>query len=663
MRKNVYKISMALIAIVFSIAVLAACVSVKNDMEITIVNEQDGAVTYDYDGNEKSVEIDGAPQGVEVQVTYAGEGTTVYESSLTAPVNAGTYAVTVTATGGSLYNDFHKNVKLVINKAANDFTLSCADVVLGETIEPVISENMGGEPSFTYMGRGETVYDESDEAPTQVGTYTVTATVNATANYFGARKSVDFTIFSDDPLYGVPRNILDKISSLIKLEVGLAPSSESTNIGAFQNSVGLIKAVNTHLMLEADFEREDVTTFIIRSSATTLAYFRFAIDGKTDYADVVENGIAYNKYYAGDMQIPEGYSAIEVPMLSANGYEGDSNASVTGVHIIFKDNVEITVCGVYQKAPLTDSGVPQELKNAAAEKTELTTALSASSFYTNGINVRHENGIIEAKNNGISLDVEGITKSCVYMLVKSDIRQDVSFRFMIEGKHSYNNAMYEADLYNKYYASVIVEEGYSFITVPLDSNSVYTGDTNAPVTGIHIWGQGLLDYGITIYGVYAEPAAEPDEIPAALLEQLEGKTKVTTVLAEASYYTNTPEQISQEDGVIRATKTGISFDADGMDSGSQIYLLVKSDYAYTIDFRFTTAGKNAYGDVIAVGDYYKFYNSGVQVAEGYSILTVAMVAGTNSGYTGGENDPVTGLYLWSQGLLDYGITIYGVYAE
>ena len=52
---------------------------------------------------------------------------------------------------------------------------------------------------------------------------------------------------------------------------------------------------------------------------------------------------------------------------------------------------------------------------------------------------------------------------------------------------------------------------------------------------------------------------------------------MTTVLAEASYYTNTPEQISQEDGVIRATKTGISFDADGMDSGSQIYLLVKAE--------------------------------------------------------------------------------------
>ena len=60
---------------------------------------------------------------------------------------------------------------------------------------------MGGNPgngtvTYSYSGTtsGGTTYGPSANAPTQAGTYTVTATVPETTNYKGATCTADFTI-------------------------------------------------------------------------------------------------------------------------------------------------------------------------------------------------------------------------------------------------------------------------------------------------------------------------------------------------------------------------------------------------------------------------------------------------------------------------------------
>lgn len=94
---------------------------------------------------------------------------------------------------------------ILTDATVDNFTVVAADfdssVVISdwvykeEAVIPSVSANPGeGNVSYTYKGRGETVYVESPEVPTQAGTYTVTATIAANGNYAEKVVSADFTI-------------------------------------------------------------------------------------------------------------------------------------------------------------------------------------------------------------------------------------------------------------------------------------------------------------------------------------------------------------------------------------------------------------------------------------------------------------------------------------
>ncbi len=111
-------------------------------------------------------------------------------------VNVGVYGAVASA----------DNTNYILTDATVDnFTVVAADfdssVVISdwaykeEASSPSVSANPGeGNVSYTYKGRGETVYEESSEVPTQAGTYTVTATIAANGNYAKKVVSADFTI-------------------------------------------------------------------------------------------------------------------------------------------------------------------------------------------------------------------------------------------------------------------------------------------------------------------------------------------------------------------------------------------------------------------------------------------------------------------------------------
>ena len=183
------------IAVVIALGAFSACG--KTDLSVSVTGAENGVITTVYNGSPVSVKANGAE--VTLKYEYKGIEGTDYAVSTTAPTNAGNYEVTVSFDGNDTYNPYSATVKLVINKANNNFTVSMADYVYGETAsEPNVTGNKGGAATFAYVGTGDTEYASSANAPTDAGSYKVTATVGESANYLAGSAEATFTVSRAD---------------------------------------------------------------------------------------------------------------------------------------------------------------------------------------------------------------------------------------------------------------------------------------------------------------------------------------------------------------------------------------------------------------------------------------------------------------------------------
>lgn len=139
-------------------------------------------------------------------ILYEGDEDTTYAQSATAPTNVGNYIITVTLTNGDM---FEGNGGNLISFKQSPVTIIRAD--LPDTVTVSIegwtygasgnAPQMSGLPSgvteenvsYTYAGRGDTSYSDSIP-PVNAGEYTVTATINETANYNDGTVSAEFSI-------------------------------------------------------------------------------------------------------------------------------------------------------------------------------------------------------------------------------------------------------------------------------------------------------------------------------------------------------------------------------------------------------------------------------------------------------------------------------------
>ncbi|NBS79612.1 hypothetical protein EBS57_07355, partial [bacterium] len=151
-----------------------------------------------FDGNRKECEV-ARIGSLDYTFSYRGVNLTAYGPSSTAPVNAGDYLFTVTAPDSAY-----------IAPDPLAFTIQPA-VILSTNITltaPSLSYNGDGKAytasapgvtgfTYTYTGRAGTSYGPSTVAPTDAGSYTVTASINE-ANYTGT-KSLDFAIAKATP--------------------------------------------------------------------------------------------------------------------------------------------------------------------------------------------------------------------------------------------------------------------------------------------------------------------------------------------------------------------------------------------------------------------------------------------------------------------------------
>ncbi len=131
--------------------------------------------------------------------SYVGTGSTTYAASSTRPTNAGTYNVTVTlgASSDGYYNSASATAAFTIAKAIPTITPTIGtynyNLASPSAQGPSTATNTGTGNSYTYsyLGTGFTTYGPSATKPTDGGTYTVTATIDASSdgNYAAASSS------------------------------------------------------------------------------------------------------------------------------------------------------------------------------------------------------------------------------------------------------------------------------------------------------------------------------------------------------------------------------------------------------------------------------------------------------------------------------------------
>lgn len=111
-------------------------------------------------------------------------------------LGAGDYYMRVRVPKTEEYGGLSAVVEFTVSKAAISVTVSIDGWTYGEAANrPTVDGNTAsGAVTYSYVGTGDTVYEESETAPVNTGTYKVTATVAETTNYFGATAEKEFTI-------------------------------------------------------------------------------------------------------------------------------------------------------------------------------------------------------------------------------------------------------------------------------------------------------------------------------------------------------------------------------------------------------------------------------------------------------------------------------------
>ncbi|MFZ4436331.1 MAG: fibronectin type III domain-containing protein [Flavobacterium psychrophilum] len=151
--------------------------------------------TYTYTGSAQGPDAaTNTGTGSTYTFSYSGTGATTYGPNETPPIAAGTYTVTASvAADGDYVEASSSATAFTIAKASSSVTVtgSTSFIYSGSAQGPATSTVTGssGAVSYSYSGVSPTVYGPSATAPTNVGSYTVTASVAADANYLTANSA------------------------------------------------------------------------------------------------------------------------------------------------------------------------------------------------------------------------------------------------------------------------------------------------------------------------------------------------------------------------------------------------------------------------------------------------------------------------------------------
>lgn len=153
------------------------------------------APTLSYNGYGKSYTAS-APGVTGFTYTYTGTATTVYGPSTNAPTNVGSYVVTATALSSSNQTTY-RSVSFSITQGgstSNSITLVPPESLVYDGAGKSFRGQGATNFTYSYVGTGSTSYSTSTSAPTNAGTYAVTATLVDSGYSNSSSRTENFTI-------------------------------------------------------------------------------------------------------------------------------------------------------------------------------------------------------------------------------------------------------------------------------------------------------------------------------------------------------------------------------------------------------------------------------------------------------------------------------------
>lgn len=171
----------------------------------TIAPSVDGWIYGQYfaETNKPVYQAEYGNDNVEIEVRLKSGSDSDYDAvEDLSTLNAGVYlmkftvAAVIDPDGGESYTSLSAVVEFTVSKAAIKVTVDIISWTYGdEANAPSVSGNTaGGKVTYSYVGTGNTAYEESETAPVNAGTYKIKATVAETTNYLGATAEKEFTI-------------------------------------------------------------------------------------------------------------------------------------------------------------------------------------------------------------------------------------------------------------------------------------------------------------------------------------------------------------------------------------------------------------------------------------------------------------------------------------
>lgn len=225
----------------------------------------------------------GDVQKPELQTSLAAEDYSVVYSNESSKI-VGPYTVTVTGQG-----NYTGNVELSykIIKANGSGSVTMADYTYGEAAPapvPTSATNGTTGVSYTYEGRDGTTYAKSDKAPTNAGSYTVTASFKESANATACTATANFTVH--------PKGL---VADNFTLSIAKNPT-EFTYNGSEQKPTVLV-ADGSNLAKDTDY------TVTYPDASTNAGSYKVTVNGKGNYTGTVE--LSY-KILPAVYKLPEG---------------------------------------------------------------------------------------------------------------------------------------------------------------------------------------------------------------------------------------------------------------------------------------------------------------------------------------------------------------------
>jgi hypothetical protein len=153
--------------------------------------------TYDGNAHGGSASVTGAGTlNQPLDITYAGVNGTTYGPSTTAPTNAGHYTASAKFDGDVNHSGSNDSKTFTIQRAVPTVTVTGGSFTYDGTAHAGsgAATGVGGVAltpavTLTYVGTGATTYASSSTAPTDAGTYAVTASFAGNDNYIGGSSS------------------------------------------------------------------------------------------------------------------------------------------------------------------------------------------------------------------------------------------------------------------------------------------------------------------------------------------------------------------------------------------------------------------------------------------------------------------------------------------